>query len=625
MKLLLRSFAVAVLAASLAALARRLQRRHRAPERAAAAARAAAAVKPQRGEPEGPREAPRRARRRLLRARPDGRRARGADRSHEARPRQSPTSTTSTGSSTRCCGENAKAEQNFQRALQLAPQDSDIRHNWGWYLCTHGRARESIAEFELAVRNPLYRTPEIALVNAGRCSASFGDTAGAEAYFKRALAIAPGNPDAAYGLALIAYRAAATTRRAAGCGPWCCRRRPAPRRSISACASSASAATGRPRCRTSSQLRNRYPDSRGDASAVRRGPASDRVATSRRAATRGAAPAPASGRRAAARGARGRRAVDRRGRATAEARAASGAGARGGRLRAAARAARSCAASCATTRGSCGSTPDGGPGRAAGGARRRRSTRRRCTPTAPTIGELPTAEPARARLDALGDPADARRDHRRDRRRTNGCARRREPRAARQGAPAPPSARPRASARRGRSARHCPNPSRRRPPAAPRREPAAAAVAGAGSRAGAGGSRPRRRRRRLRHRRRRARRSPRPPLDARVPRLLVDRGARIAPARAAVADEPRRHDAGARRHAAARRRDRQRCRRDASPGEGQRVDLAPYTRQNVARFTLRMTAARDERSALASNATHAAASTSPASRSAAARRSSCSR
>ncbi len=104
-------------------------------------------------------------------------------------------------------GENPKAEESFQRALQLAPQDSEARHNWGWYLCTHGRARESIAEFEAALRNPLYRTPEIALVNAGKCSASLGNVAAAESYFTRALQRAPGNTVAAYNLALLAYKA----------------------------------------------------------------------------------------------------------------------------------------------------------------------------------------------------------------------------------------------------------------------------------------------------------------------------------------------------------------------------------------------------------------------------------
>jgi type IV pilus assembly protein PilF len=103
-------------------------------------------------------------------------------------------------------GENPKAEQSFQRALQLAPQDSDTRHNWGWYLCTHGRASESIAEFEAALRNPLYKTPETALVNAGKCSASLGRIADAETYFRRALQVAPSNATAAYNLALIAFK-----------------------------------------------------------------------------------------------------------------------------------------------------------------------------------------------------------------------------------------------------------------------------------------------------------------------------------------------------------------------------------------------------------------------------------
>jgi type IV pilus assembly protein PilF len=103
-------------------------------------------------------------------------------------------------------GEERNAEQNFEHGLQLAPNDSEIHHNWGWYLCQHKREREALGQFELAVRNPLYRTPEIALVNAGRCAMSINELRVADGYFRRALAAQPGNALAAYGLALIAYK-----------------------------------------------------------------------------------------------------------------------------------------------------------------------------------------------------------------------------------------------------------------------------------------------------------------------------------------------------------------------------------------------------------------------------------
>jgi type IV pilus assembly protein PilF len=105
-------------------------------------------------------------------------------------------------------GRDADAQQNFQRAIALAPNDSEIRQNWGWYLCTHGRAKDSIQEFELAVRNPLYKTPDISLINAGKCSVELGDNKRAEEFFRRALSINPNNATAAYNLSLLVYRQA---------------------------------------------------------------------------------------------------------------------------------------------------------------------------------------------------------------------------------------------------------------------------------------------------------------------------------------------------------------------------------------------------------------------------------
>ncbi|MEO8345584.1 MAG: type IV pilus biogenesis/stability protein PilW [Betaproteobacteria bacterium] len=103
-------------------------------------------------------------------------------------------------------GQDADAARNFRKALELSPNDSEFRQNWGWYLCTHAQAKESIPEFERAISNPLYKTPEIALINAGRCAGSLGETQRAEQFFRRALNVSPSNPEAAYSLSQLAYK-----------------------------------------------------------------------------------------------------------------------------------------------------------------------------------------------------------------------------------------------------------------------------------------------------------------------------------------------------------------------------------------------------------------------------------
>jgi type IV pilus assembly protein PilF len=103
-------------------------------------------------------------------------------------------------------GENQKAEESFRRALSIAPNDSEIRHNWGAFLCATGREAASIPEFETVIRDPLYKTPETALINAGKCSIATGDVVKGDEYLRRALAISPGNAMASYNLALLSYR-----------------------------------------------------------------------------------------------------------------------------------------------------------------------------------------------------------------------------------------------------------------------------------------------------------------------------------------------------------------------------------------------------------------------------------
>jgi type IV pilus assembly protein PilF len=100
-------------------------------------------------------------------------------------------------------GDRPKADESFQRALRLAPRDADLNNNYGWYLCQTGRAKDSIGFFNLALEDRLYTTPAKPLHNAGICSLIANDLVSAEAYFRRAFQVEPGNPVTNYQLALL--------------------------------------------------------------------------------------------------------------------------------------------------------------------------------------------------------------------------------------------------------------------------------------------------------------------------------------------------------------------------------------------------------------------------------------
>ncbi|HSG24444.1 MAG TPA: type IV pilus biogenesis/stability protein PilW [Azonexus sp.] len=85
--------------------------------------------------------------------------------------------------------EYGKAENDFQRALNLAPNDPEVNNNYGWYLCDTGKERQSIAYFLNALKSPLYETPERAYTNAGTCALKAGDLEGAQGYLLQALQI----------------------------------------------------------------------------------------------------------------------------------------------------------------------------------------------------------------------------------------------------------------------------------------------------------------------------------------------------------------------------------------------------------------------------------------------------
>ncbi len=105
--------------------------------------------------------------------------------------------------------EDEQARKNFERALSLSPADSDAHNNYGWFLCQRGQAKESIAHFLAALKNPLYPTPDKAYFNAGVCSLKFDDEQGAEGYFLKAVQLQAQLPQAYFYLAELYFKRSA--------------------------------------------------------------------------------------------------------------------------------------------------------------------------------------------------------------------------------------------------------------------------------------------------------------------------------------------------------------------------------------------------------------------------------
>jgi type IV pilus assembly protein PilF len=102
--------------------------------------------------------------------------------------------------------ENQLAEASFERALKLAPNDGDINHNYGWFLCQTKREPDSIKFFLQAIRNPLYATPWRSYSAAGICTLRTDNARDAEEFFTRALRLEPDDPSALLPLGQIRYR-----------------------------------------------------------------------------------------------------------------------------------------------------------------------------------------------------------------------------------------------------------------------------------------------------------------------------------------------------------------------------------------------------------------------------------
>lgn len=104
-------------------------------------------------------------------------------------------------------GNPSAAGTHYLRAAELAPTQGGMLNNYGTWLCSQGRAAESLDWFDHALAAPGYQTPAIASANAGACSLQAGQVERAERSLRQSLALDPQNQVALSAMAELEFKA----------------------------------------------------------------------------------------------------------------------------------------------------------------------------------------------------------------------------------------------------------------------------------------------------------------------------------------------------------------------------------------------------------------------------------
>jgi type IV pilus assembly protein PilF len=102
-------------------------------------------------------------------------------------------------------GEDGKAQSHFEEALKLSRDDPNIQNSYAVFLCLKGDRKKGEELLLQAAKSPLYRTPQIAYANAGRCARADGRPRDAEKYFRQALTYSVDQPDVLFQMAEVQF------------------------------------------------------------------------------------------------------------------------------------------------------------------------------------------------------------------------------------------------------------------------------------------------------------------------------------------------------------------------------------------------------------------------------------
>lgn len=102
--------------------------------------------------------------------------------------------------------ENRKADEFYAKAIRLDPANSDFINGYAVFLCRKGKREQGEKMALKAAANPLYKTPQDALLNAGNCALDDGRSQQAEEHFRHALKLQPNFPPALLQMAELEFK-----------------------------------------------------------------------------------------------------------------------------------------------------------------------------------------------------------------------------------------------------------------------------------------------------------------------------------------------------------------------------------------------------------------------------------
>jgi type IV pilus assembly protein PilF len=103
-------------------------------------------------------------------------------------------------------GDRVMAEAEYRKAVKHDPKDGSVNNNLGAFLCGVGKREEADRYFRVAIADPFYQTPQVALSNAGSCALERGDLDTAESYLRQSLERDPKLAAALLPMSEVSYR-----------------------------------------------------------------------------------------------------------------------------------------------------------------------------------------------------------------------------------------------------------------------------------------------------------------------------------------------------------------------------------------------------------------------------------